>query len=245
MKGIRGRIAIATALGAASVMASVAAPSASGIAATRPGPPATPAAVTTAARAAARDLPEVCGPPYVKDRSELGPQVLPRTGYFGSLVRGYVRYGALSPDRFTFRYWDEGAKPPFWRYPPDLGFAHFGGWSNGRVIRARSTLKAGSLADRFGSPYGAFLAPGGTSFGARALPPDSLNTRADDPAHLCNYHLYRVSRAFDVDAGPIAPAFQQPGGGLQYLLMSAYVPQAPTPLNVRWLVDNGYLSIVY
>lgn len=116
-------------------MASVAVPAASGIAATRPEPPPTPAAVTAAARAAVRDLPEVCGPPYVNDR--------------------------------------------------------------------------------------------------------------DDPAHLCNYHLYRVSRAFDVDAGPTAPAFQQPGGGLQYLLMTAYVPQAPTPLNVRWLVDNGYLSTVY
>ena len=243
MKGFRGRFAVATAF----VVASVAVPATAG-AATRPAdarPPATPAAATAAARAAVRDLPEVCGPPYVKDRSELGPKVLPRTGYFGSLVRGYVRYGGLSPDKFTFRYWDEGTQPPFWRYPPDLGFAHSGGFSNGRVIRGRITLKAGSLADRFGSPYGAFLAPGGTSFGARALPPDSLNTRADDPAHLCNYHLYRVSRAFDVDAGPIAPAFQQPGGGLQYLLMSAYVPQAPTPLNVRWLVENGYLSILY
>jgi hypothetical protein len=204
-------------------------------------PPATPAAAT----AAARGRPEMCGPPYVKDRRELGPKLLPRNGYFGSLVRGYVRYGGLTPDKFTFRYWDESAKPPFWRYPPDLGFAHSGGWSNGRVLRSRMTLKTGSLTDRFGSPYGAFLAPGGTSFGARALPPDRLNTRADDPAHLCNYHLYRVSKAFDVDTGPIAPAFQQPGRGLQYLLVSAYVPQAPTTLNVRWLLDNGYLSVIY
>ena len=267
MKGIRGRIAVATALGAAALLAGVAMPATSGAAtsgtatsgaatsgaaATRTAgtasdtrPPATSAAAIAAARVAARDLPGVCGPPYVRGRRELGPKVLPRTGYFGSLVRGYVRYGGLTPDRFTFRYWDASAQPPFWRYPPDLGFAHSGGWSNGRVLRSRTTLAAGSLADRFGSPYGAFLAPGGTSFGARALPPDSLDTRTDDPAHLCNYHLYRVSRAFDVDAGPIAPAFQQPGGGLQYLLMSAYVPQAPTPLNVRWLVDNGYLSVIY
>jgi hypothetical protein len=54
-----------------------------------------------------------------------------------------------------------------------------------------------------------------------------------------------VTRAFDVEAGPIAPAFQQPGGGRQYLLMSAYVPGAPTPLNVKWLIDSGYLNIVY
>jgi hypothetical protein len=111
------------ALGAGGVLA---APAASGIAATQASgtasdarPPASPVAAEAAARAAARDLPEVCGPPYAKDRSELGPKLLPRTGYFGSLVRGYVRYGGLTPDRFTFRYWDESAKPPFWRYTSD------------------------------------------------------------------------------------------------------------------------------
>ena len=247
MKGIRGRITVVTAI----VAVGVAAPASSGFANTRAvsasdvRPPASPAAATAAARAAVRDLPGVCGRPHVKDHAELGPETLPRTGYFGSLVRGYVRYGGLSPDKFVFRYWDETAQSPYWRYPPDLGFAHSGGWSNGRVLRSRRTLKAGTLTDRFGSPYGAFLAPGGTSFGARALPPDSLSTRTDDPAHLCNYHLYRVSRAFDVDAGPIAPAFQQPGGGLQYLLVGAYVPQAPATLNVRWLLDNGYLEVIY
>jgi hypothetical protein len=112
-------------------------------------------------------------------------------------------------------------------------------------IRKRQERFIQGIRGRITTPFGAFLAPAGTSFGARALPPDSLNTRADDPAHLCNYHLYRVSRAFDVDAGPIAPAFQQPGGGLQYLLMSAYVPQAPATLNVQWLLDNGYLTVVY
>jgi Tuberculosis necrotizing toxin len=54
-----------------------------------------------------------------------------------------------------------------------------------------------------------------------------------------------VTRASDVDASPIAPAFEQSGGGRQYLLMSAYVPGAPSPLNVKWLVDNGYLSVIY
>ncbi|MGH3381568.1 MAG: TNT domain-containing protein [Actinoallomurus sp.] len=160
-------------------------------------------------------------------------------------MRGYVRHGGITPDKFTFRYRDENTKPASWRYPPDLGFAHSGGWSNGRVLRSRMTLRTGTLADRFGSPYGAFLAPGGTSYGARALPPDSLNTRADDPAHLCNYHLYQVTKTFDVDAGPIAPAFQQPGGGLQYLLIGTYVPQAPTSLNVQWLLENGYLKVIY
>lgn len=268
MKGIRGRITAAAALGAASILAAVALPPGTGARAdgsctaatcpaaerphtlpalvdTRPDVPRTPEAAAAAARAAVRDRPDACGGPYVKDHGELGPAHLPRVGYFGSLVRGYVRYGGLSPASFIYRYWDETANPAYWRYPPDLGFAHSGGWSNGRILRERATLPEGTLLDRFGSPYGAFLAPAGSAFGARALPPDSLNTRSDDQSHLCNYHLYRVSRAFDVEAGPIAPAFQQRGGGRQYLLTSAYVPGAPSTLNVRWLVANGFLSAIY
>lgn len=245
MKGIRGRFISAAFAILVSLISAVAVTPPAEAADGPPVVPATPATARAAAQTASHDLPGACGPPYVENRDELGPAVLPRTGYFGSLLRGYVRYGGLTPEKFIFRYRDETANPPAWRYPPDLGFAHSGGWSNGRVLRYRATLRAGTMTDRFGSPYGAFLAPAGTAFGARALPPDSLNTRATDPAHLCNYHLYRVSRTFDVDAGPIARAFQQTGGGLQYLLVAAYVPQAPPTLNVRWLLDNGYLTPVY
>jgi hypothetical protein len=252
MKGIRGRItaAILAVLGAIAGTATPASAASASVASApagdrSPAVPATPEAAQAAASAAAHDRPGVCGPGYVDGRTELGPAVLPHTGYFGALVRGYVRYGGLTPAGFVFRYRDETTNPPGWRYPPDLGFAHAGGWSNGRVLRYRVTLRTGTLTDRFGSPYGTFLAPAGTGYGARALPPDSLNTRSDDPAHLCNYHLYRVTRPFDVDAGPIARAFQQPGGGLQYLLMSAYVPQAPQALNIKWLLDNGYLTVIY
>jgi Tuberculosis necrotizing toxin len=251
MKGIRGRIT-ATALAMLASITSAALPAE----ASTPGParpaavaepvvPSTPAAARAAAREAARDLPGVCGPPYAEGRAALGPAVLPRAGYFGAMMRGYIRYGGLTPAKFTFRYRDETTNPPGWRYPPDLGFAHAGGWSNGRVLRHRTTLGAGALTDRFGSPFGTFLAPAGTRYGTRALPPDSLNTRSGDPAHLCNYHLYRVVRPFDVDAGPIARAFQQPGGGLQYLLMATYLPGAPQTVNVQWLIDNGYVTVVY
>lgn len=245
MQGIRGRIAAAMAAALLSVSSIVISATPAVATDRTPAIPATPAAARAAAQAASRHLPAVCGPPYVEGRSELGPVFLPRTGYFGALVRGYVRYGGLTLVRFIFRYRDQTTNPSSWRYPPDLGFAHSGGWSNGRVLRARMNLRVGALTDRFGSPFGTFLAPAGTGFGARALPPDSLDTRAADPAHLCNYHLYRVTRAFDVDAGPIAPAFQQPGGGQQYLLVAAYVPQAPPTINVQWLLDNGYLSTVY
>lgn len=48
-------------------------------------------------------------------------------------------------------------------------------------------------------------------------------------------------RDFFVDGGPIAPAFGQPGRGLQYMLVGSLVPGAPERLNVRWLIDNGFL----
>lgn len=41
-----------------------------------------------------------------------------------------------------------------------------------------------------------------------------------------NYHLYCVLRPFTVDAGPIAPWFEQRGLGLQYKLEPQYLPEA-------------------
>jgi hypothetical protein len=31
------------------------------------------------------------------------------------------------------------------------------------------------------------------------------------------YHRYKVVKKFEVEAGEIAPAFEQPGGGIQYV----------------------------
>ena len=73
MKGIRGRftaVAIATVVAVSPAVAGTQA----ALAADRsPAVPTTPAAAKAAAQAAARDLPGVCGPPYVGDHSELGP----------------------------------------------------------------------------------------------------------------------------------------------------------------------------
>ncbi|MFD0331805.1 TNT domain-containing protein [Streptacidiphilus monticola] len=80
---------------------------------------------------------------------------------------------------------------------------------------------------------------GGPPYALRAIPPQSLDGQ---PAAGCNYHDYRVLRPFSVDAGPIAPWFDQPGLGWQYQLDSALVPGSPARLNVLWLVQNGYLE---
>lgn len=184
---------------------------------------------------------KVCGPPYVHRDPRLGPVFLPRTGYLGTLLFGYNRYGNLTPSQFLAKYWDPSKNPPDWDYPKNDGFARN---SQGQLLRFRMTLYPGQYIDRFGNEQGTFLATGGSSFISRAIAPNTLNTSPDDPAHLCDYHLYRVLTAFDVDGGPAAAWFEQPGGGLQYKLIPGYLPNPQFPL-IPWLVRNGYLQRVY
>src|SRR6266571_1098731 len=102
------------------------------------------------------------------------------------------------------------------------------------------TLVPGQEVDRFGSEYGGFLAPEDTPYADRALPPQSLDDF--DPAYTCNYHLYRVLKRFTAETGPIAAGFGQPGGGLQFQLVSSLLPGAPATVTVMWLVSHGYLQ---
>ena len=89
--------------------------------------------------------------------------------------------------------------------------------------------------------YGSFLGPAGLPYSTRSIPPQNLG---GSPASGCNYHDCRVDKAFTVDAGPIAPWFDQPGGGTQFQLIGRLVPDAPVPPNLLWLLDNGYLTPV-
>lgn len=179
----------------------------------------------------------VCGPPFVRGNPLLGPVFLPRKGLIGSLLFHYIRYGGLTPEQFLAEY----RSATGWIFPPDDGFARN---SQGQLLRFRLTLFPTQYIDRFGNEFGRFLGAGGTWFIERSLPPDSLNTPADDPAHVCNYHLYRVLKSFDVDGGPAAPWFEQPGGGLQYAINPAYLPAGATAPFIPWLVDHGFLKRV-
>jgi hypothetical protein len=164
----------------------------------------------------------------------LGPAELPVFGRVGFELFGYRRTGGMAPARFLATYYDSAAGS--YRYPPQNGYLLTPG---GRPIQVVLTLLPGQRIDRFGSEFGSFLAPEGSPYGSRSIPPASLNS---NPAAGCNYHDYRVLRPFRVDAGPIAPWFGQPGLGLQYQLDATLVPGAPTPINVMWLLDNGYLE---
>jgi hypothetical protein len=143
---------------------------------------------------------------FQRDR-RLGPKVLPaRTDAVGKLVRGYRRFGRLAKKVFLRRFWSGPPASGHWRYPRNDGFA-------GPSLRIQ--LLPGTMIDRFGRAQGGqFLAPAGTSYAMRAIPPGSLDTYPDKVAY--NYHLYRVTDAFTVLAGAIAPWFGQRGGGVQF-----------------------------
>ena len=169
----------------------------------------------------------------------LGPAQLPTAGPVGQQLTRYDRFAGLTPEQFLSVYWDPTANngQGSWRFPPANGFL-FG--PNGQPIEQILPLRPGQRIDRYGSEFGRFLAPAGTPYSYRALPPQSLDNQALPAA--CNYHLYQVIREFRVDGGPIAPGFGQPGRGVQYLLVGSFVPECAAQINVMCLVNNGYLQ---
>ena len=172
-----------------------------------------------------------CSTAYYQDNSLLGPKHLPVFGAVGWQLIGYQRTGFQSPAAFLAKFRDSAG----WIYPPDNGYVVV----NGKPLEHTQKLHTGQRIDRYGSVYGSFLAPAGTPYAERAIPPSSLDST---PAAGCNYHVYAVAKPFDVDAGPIAAWFDQPGGGLQYQLDAGLVSGAPAQINVLWLLNNGYLK---
>lgn len=182
-----------------------------------------------------------CSDQTVDSDARLGPAALPTQGQIGVIVHGYQRFAGLTEQQFLTRYWDPSAfnGAGGWRYPPENGFLLN---ANGQPIEYVVPLGVGQRLDRFGSERGGFLAPLGTPFGQRALPPMSLDNVSYDPAHTCNYHLYAVIKSFKVESGPIAPGFGQMGYGRQYQLIASLLPGSPMQPSVMWLVDHGYLQ---
>lgn len=68
-------------------------------------------------------------------------------------------------------------------------------------------LQKGEIIDRYGSPSGKYASPHGTPFQSRGLAP---------VIEFDEYNVYRVQRPILVDKSIVAPAFGQPGGGIQY-----------------------------
>lgn len=179
-----------------------------------------------------------CSTAFFDGDSRLGPEELADRGEIGFILHGYRRLAGMTPDRFLATFWDPAANngQGGWRYPPDSGFLIV----DGQPAEGPATLTAGERIDRFGSEYGAFLAPAGTRYARRSIPPQSLDTF--DQSVTCNYHAYEILKPFTVESGPIAPAFGQPGHGVQYQIVGQLLPSGPTSANVLWLITNGYLK---
>ncbi|QNE78908.1 DUF4237 domain-containing protein [Streptomyces finlayi] len=181
---------------------------------------------------------EPCTGEFAGD-ARLGPKWLPKKKQapVGPLLNGYERTGDLSPADFLKKYWEGPADSGSWKYPPNDGF----GEVNGQLDKEPAKLRTGQRLDRFGSEYGSYLAPAGDAYAERALPPQNLNTR--DAAVACDYRVYKVAKPFWVWQGSIAPWFEQPGGGQQIKLDAVFLdPGEGLRLNVKWLLDHGYLT---
>lgn len=181
--------------------------------------------------------------PYLCANVHLGPAVLPRTSPVATLVEGYDPLGPTLKDvAFLSRYsYMDGVKFR-WRYPPFDGFAVHRVNGEDYPLKKPLVLRPGAHVDRFGGPSGRYLSPAGTSYAARALPPDALNTPGGGPP--ANYYCYTVTRSFTVDSGPAAAAFEQPGGALQYhLAYDPADPKKPAKTRVEDLTGAaGYLN---
>jgi hypothetical protein len=86
-------------------------------------------------------------------------------------------------------------------------------------------LQPGSIVNRFGGNSGIFVAPEGTSFGARSLPAEFAGK---------SLNAFEVVKPIDVEAGVSAPWFEGSGGGVQFEL----------PQTVQELIDSGHLQPV-
>ena len=97
-------------------------------------------------------------------------------------------------------------------------------------------LPAGTIIDRFGSEYGRYLAPDGTPFSDRALPPESVGG---------DYNRYMVTGkalppGWEIVEGPVEPFYgQTPAPGtLQYMIVG---PEG-VKVTLKELVDRGILD---
>lgn len=202
---------------------------------------ATAPAHTDTAPEGTEDCPVQVSPPSQGDRERyvcgdprLGPLDLPEEGPVAELTRTYEPFGEQSPREFL-RTWRTDADT--WDHPDHDGFVV----EDGEPVTDTVDLEEGDLLDRFGSPYGTYLAPAGAPFEERALPPDSLNTWPRGNEH--NYSCFEVTADLEALVGPVAPHFEQPGGGEQVLVPTEGTPEVDSApyASVADLMRAGYL----
>ena len=93
-------------------------------------------------------------------------------------------------------------------------------------------LSEGTIIDRYGNKSGGFLAPEGTPFPERSMPPGT---------DLSNYHRYRVTGTGADEMGLTQSKtqawFDQPGGGTQY-----YIPKGDKEMTIQEMLDARWIE---
>ncbi|KAE8376055.1 hypothetical protein BDV26DRAFT_294471 [Aspergillus bertholletiae] len=140
----------------------------------------------------------------------LGPKVLTAASdpEWSEMFKGYHQLGSYCPTTFLQKFVPDGQQ---YVYPEKDGALLD---SVGVPVTTEYTLEAGIELDRFGTQYGGYLAPKGTPFSWRSIPPSNLNKYPNSTEY--NYWVWKVKETFNVTGGPIAPFFGQPGYGLQF-----------------------------
>lgn len=123
-------------------------------------------------------------------------------------------------DELYLKYKDVFDNPKYYNqetgainWPENNGFAD---------IPMDEVLQPGARIDRYGSDYGSFTSPEGTPYEMRAVAPGTDQRP---------YSVFEVVEQINVKSGSIASWFDEPGGGIQYLL----------PDTVDELLDAGIL----
>ena len=184
-----------------------------------------------------------CPAAYYGGNPLYGPRTLPNAGPIGQMLKGYRRFAGMTPGAYVRKWYVPASPPPTpplaagWKYPPLGGYLLT---PAGQPVKMVVTLFAGMEVDVFGTERGRYLAPTGTPYADRAIPPQTL----DDPSHPadCDYLNFEVIHPFRVQSGPIAPGLGQPGFGYQYVLDSALIPGRPRQLDIMYLTRHGDLK---
>jgi hypothetical protein len=197
---------------------------------------------TTLAQAAQKPAKRTtCSTADYHGNSLLGPKSLPNAGPLAPMLKGYRRFGGMRSTTYLDRFYYSNGNQ--WLYPPLGGYLLTP--SNPPVpVKMQVSLFPGMEVDVFGDTSGLYLAPAGTPYAARSIPPQTLDSTTD-PQH-CDYLLFYVLRTIPVQSGPIAPGLAEPGFGVQYVLDNTIFPGSPpsASFDIAYLVANGYLQHV-
>ena len=184
-----------------------------------------------------------CSAAYYDGNPLYAPKTLPNAGPIGKMLQGYRRFAGMTPSAYVHKWYVPASPvptPPLvagWQYPPLGGYLLT---PAGQPVKMVVTLLAGMDVDVFGTGQGRYLAPTGTPYADRAIPPQTL----DDAAHpaACDYLNFEVLHPFMVQSGPIAPGLGQPGFGYQYVLDQSLIPGRPRHLDIGYLTQHGDLK---